>query len=1445
MSKNIVEYGIKVDTKTGKVEIQNVNDEFDNLGKSGERGAKKASKAFGSLRSDMAQLNQALEFCKKAFDAISGPIIDVVNIASDARESSSKFLAVFKEEGPAATEWIDKFSDDVNRSDTAVQEWMSTFQDTFVPLGFARDEARELSQKLTRLTVDMSSFYNEAESEVLAGVQSALVGNHETMRKYSVIINQTALHQELLNMKVAGGIKNATEQQKVLARLNLIIAGTGDAQGDAARTALEWANQVRGFNAIFQKVKESVGDAIITELLPVLQEVNTWLKDNKAEVLEYAKALGSGIADFITGIIDTGKYLYEHRETLILIAKLVAAAFAAKWVNSFAVSISAAVTKMGGMAALTGTLTGGVGGLKGAVGKLGTAAAAAFVGWEIGGLINDTLGLQEATAALYKEEMKLAVLRSEHRNGLSDHAKDNREVVESIKAMGAELGVTSIILSTHAKRIFANKEAYGKLSPEQKRIVDGFVRSKKAVEEHTRKLEANRQKEAALLKAKEASRKAWEEQRKAIMACALELGFFTEGRISELIKRTEIVTATVKYFESQLNVNQEAIEKTGAEVATLIQHYKNLGRDVPENLDLIRIKTDFLNENNIDWEEGIEKIGMVADREFAKMADAVDGATEATLDQADAQELAKQKVWNTSDAIEDISEDMQAYGAIIGQVGGLLGKMGILGESAVDTLSGVGQGVAAIGQNLGKWNSDDAGFFDKISAGLGMISGALSIATSLFGGLFSSEPDWEGQAESWTSGIDSMTDRMQRQLAETAEEMESVKDAWNSLLDDFILESAGTSRAAFSEWTLEVIKLFGVVKSGGADMSDLENAITSLIDVGAGMGVMGERFTVLLNMAKKSGMNIGVLTQYITDTMNTGISGLITNMEYFGATNQETFDSSLAAAMMYYNGLIENGASMTDAFSQMDGLFDALRNTLTDGGFEMTAAFQDVFDLQEKVAANEALLKAIDGWNQGLLGLANTGLLQTQEQFDVFLSQSTANFDQLIAAGFDEAEALQMLAPYLANLISMQNEYGVEIDAGTQKYIDQAIEAGISLEKQISPQERMIEILEQILAAMDSVGLAAGDAAKRVGDSFGEMDEETGIFADSVDEVVKNVLQIGEAIEGVDETWKNAVTGNTIVAENEKWLESLAAIDDEIWKIGDTVRIGDREYTLLMRNIDEATREGWLQALEAIENKMLALPDDMEVLLDQYQWTLSMMEQANDDYYLGLDGVVRTLTDVLALQGQIEAGEGTGGRYGYYSDEEKQENYVEFKRLGHIWEAQRDSILSSPEGMGNFLRDLENIEMVTDDEQWQYERFLASMRQWAAHVENGDSWNGSGWDDTEAPAAEARRAYSPAADTAPPLARQASPLHDTFMIPPLPKPTSGPGGCSCPTLPPIKIDLPEPKIIEKGDTYIINNYFPEGCKEIDKAGLVKVLDEVFTDNYKGFKTKVINHVVKK
>ena len=190
----------------------------------------------------------------------------MINMAASVEEMQSKSEAVFGSFVGQVRKDLSAFGQEVGRSAFELEGMASSIQDTFVPMGFARGEAAKLSVELTKLATDVASFNNASDTETMKAFQSALVGNHETVRRFGIVITEASLKQELLNMGINKSVNEITNQEKVQARLNLIMKGTTDAQGDALKTAGSFTNRMKALGA-------ALNNLVVTAISPFLDKM--------------------------------------------------------------------------------------------------------------------------------------------------------------------------------------------------------------------------------------------------------------------------------------------------------------------------------------------------------------------------------------------------------------------------------------------------------------------------------------------------------------------------------------------------------------------------------------------------------------------------------------------------------------------------------------------------------------------------------------------------------------------------------------------------------------------------------------------------------------------------------------------------------------------------------------------------------------------------------------------------------------------------------------------------------------------------------------------------------------------------------------------------------------------------------------------------------------------
>lgn len=270
--------------------------------------------SMGKVQAQLAKVGTSLKSVGSSMSvAVTAPLIGVgaaaIKAASDVEEMQAKFNTVFKNVGGDVKREINEFANAVGRSRFELQGMTAQLGDIFKPLGFTEERAGELSVQMTKLAVDLGSFNNMPMDEALRRLQGTLVGSHENALKFGVVINQNVLNQELARMgadKLTGAQR---EQAKVQARLNLLMAGTTDAQGDALRTSGSFANQMKRLQNNMKDTGAVIGQILLPYALELVKRFNeavTFVRDlnpqmQKLGLLAAGVAASVGPLTFIMG----------------------------------------------------------------------------------------------------------------------------------------------------------------------------------------------------------------------------------------------------------------------------------------------------------------------------------------------------------------------------------------------------------------------------------------------------------------------------------------------------------------------------------------------------------------------------------------------------------------------------------------------------------------------------------------------------------------------------------------------------------------------------------------------------------------------------------------------------------------------------------------------------------------------------------------------------------------------------------------------------------------------------------------------------------------------------------------------------------------------------------------------------------------------------------------
>lgn len=218
----------------------------------------------------------------KMASALAVPFGAALKLASDAAESANRFDAVFGAQAKSAATWAEQTAAAVGRSKVEIKDSLATFQSFFLGLGFGATQAKNMAQQMAAAAIDFASFNNLSDEDAAGRFISALSGSSEVLDRWGVNTRQAALETQLLAQGVHKSWSEVTEQEKAVARLNIILKTMGEqgAMGDATKTAGSFANQLKALQAKLKDIAVEIG----TTLLPVATQYLGKIRELAASV---------------------------------------------------------------------------------------------------------------------------------------------------------------------------------------------------------------------------------------------------------------------------------------------------------------------------------------------------------------------------------------------------------------------------------------------------------------------------------------------------------------------------------------------------------------------------------------------------------------------------------------------------------------------------------------------------------------------------------------------------------------------------------------------------------------------------------------------------------------------------------------------------------------------------------------------------------------------------------------------------------------------------------------------------------------------------------------------------------------------------------------------------------------------------------------------------------
>lgn len=246
------------------------------------RGYKKQIKQFGDYGSN--QLTNSFSHTFKSIGkmavlafsakALTDFTASCLKLGSDLTEVQNVVDVAF----PSMNQQVNSFAKNAmtqfGLSETIAKKYMGSFGAMSKAYGFTEKQSVKMSETLTSLVGDVSSFYNIDQQDAYSKLSAVFTSETEALKHLGVVMTQNALDEYALQNGYAKTTNAMTEKEKVALRLAFVTDQLNLASGDFVRTQDSWANQTRVLALRFDSLKASLGKGFIAMFSPIVKGIN-------------------------------------------------------------------------------------------------------------------------------------------------------------------------------------------------------------------------------------------------------------------------------------------------------------------------------------------------------------------------------------------------------------------------------------------------------------------------------------------------------------------------------------------------------------------------------------------------------------------------------------------------------------------------------------------------------------------------------------------------------------------------------------------------------------------------------------------------------------------------------------------------------------------------------------------------------------------------------------------------------------------------------------------------------------------------------------------------------------------------------------------------------------------------------------------------------------------
>ena len=272
--------------------------EFDDgIGKAEKSGSGFASK-MGTFAGGAVKAVGAVSLAVGgAMTAIAG---FSMNGAMELEASEAKYNTVFDGFVEQTDGFINKFKELTPLTTAEARNMASGLGDLLIPMGFARDEATNLTGEFMHVIGALTNFNSGTETaeSVSAKFAGALTGEYSNLKSLGIQLDATTMKQKL----VEKGKGDLTGEALKQAQVEILLEEAYKQSGDALAAYNEESLDAKTKMQLLTKSLADVGAQMGSKFLPILNNTLSGLKEGLSSAIPYIDSATDGLLNMINGV---------------------------------------------------------------------------------------------------------------------------------------------------------------------------------------------------------------------------------------------------------------------------------------------------------------------------------------------------------------------------------------------------------------------------------------------------------------------------------------------------------------------------------------------------------------------------------------------------------------------------------------------------------------------------------------------------------------------------------------------------------------------------------------------------------------------------------------------------------------------------------------------------------------------------------------------------------------------------------------------------------------------------------------------------------------------------------------------------------------------------------------------------------------------------------------